>query len=509
MKIATRIISGYGILILLLASVLTYQVIAVHRMRSINRTMAGVNFHAALASLQLMRDLDLVEEYTKKALLLGDQDYHEQLQTSRDNFTATLEDLRAHTSSERERAEVERLAEFWRALLQDVSELPRASPAEPVANFPPGLQDHFDRIQAQGFTVYQRVLHSISADADTLRRTGDRMETLAWIAAAMALVLSALVSFLIVRSISLPLRHLTEGTRAIAAGKFYYRLDTSGRDEFAQVARDFNVMTLRLGELNVMKKAFVSHVSHELKAPLASMREIAQLMLEQIPGSLNDKQKRLLELNLQSNRRLTSIIGNLLDISKMEAGVMEYDLKEQGLNALVNTAIAEYEPQANEKDIKIEKEMPSAALILECDGDRIIQVIGNVLGNAVKFSPRSGTIRVTVAEVPGTPAGMPPKWRDALSLHPRGRFAQITVADSGPGIPDEHKDTVFEKFFQANPGKKRSGEGVGLGLAISQTVIEAHRGAIWIEDNPAGGSVFHLLLRLETDAVQASAAARD
>jgi two-component system sensor histidine kinase GlrK len=508
MKIATRIISGYGILILLLASVLTYQVIAVHRMRSINRTMAGVNFRAALAALQLMRDLDLVEEYTKKALLLGDQDYHEQLQTSRDNFDATLEDLRIHVSSDTERVEVQRIAEFWRAFLQEVSEQARAPAGEPVPNFPPGLQDHLDRIQAQGYTVYQRVLLSIAADAEQLRRTGDRMEALAWIAAATALILSALVSFLIVRSISLPLRHLTEGTRAIAAGKFYYRLDTSGRDEFAQVAKDFNVMTLRLGELNVMKKAFVSHVSHELKAPLASMRETIQLMLEQIPGALNDKQKRLLELNLQSNRRLTSIIGNLLDISKMEAGVMEYDLKQQDLKALVNTAIAEYEAQANEKEIRIETELPAGPLILECDGDRIIQVIGNILGNAVKFSPRSGTIRVQVGEITETPAGMPPKWSDALSLHTPGRFAQITVADTGPGIPDEQKDTVFEKFFQANPGKKRSGEGVGLGLAISQTVAEAHRGAIWVEDNPEGGSVFHLLLRLETTFERTSAAMR-
>jgi two-component system sensor histidine kinase GlrK len=138
--------------------------------------------------------------------------------------------------------------------------------------------------------------------------------------------LSILVSLLIVRSISKPLANLTEGTRAIADGKFFYRLDTTRKDEFAQLAQDFNKMTLRLNELDELKKDFVSHVSHELKAPLASMQETIQIMLEEIPGPLTEKQKRLLALNLQSGTRLTSMISNLLDHSTAEAGVMVYAL---------------------------------------------------------------------------------------------------------------------------------------------------------------------------------------
>jgi signal transduction histidine kinase len=168
----------------------------------------------------------------------------------------------------------------------------------------------------------------------------------------------------------------------------------------------------------------------------------------------------------------------------------------------------EYEAQASEKTIRIEAEVPSTPLVVECDGDRIIQVIGNVLSNAVKFSPRSGHIVLRLSRVSEPPPGMPPRWRDYISdraLLANG-FAQITIADTGPGIPDRQKEQVFEKFHQASPGRKLAGQGVGLGLAISQTVVQAHRGAIWVQDNPDGGSVFHLLLRLATAAEHTSTA---
>ena len=217
-------------------------------------------------------------------------------------------------------------------------------------------------------------------------------------------MVGAFVSLLIVRSISIPLRQLTEGTRAIAAGKFYYRLDTSGKDEFAQVARDFNTMTERLGELDIMKKDFVSHVSHELKAPLASMRETTQLLLEQIPGPLTDKQRRLLELNMQSARTLSSIIGNLLDISKMEAGIMEYDLKPQPLAPWCGRGDRPVRGSGGGKaDPASRRSSRKSAVLVDCDGDRIVQVIANLFGNAVKFTPKSGTVRVRRGTCRGVP----------------------------------------------------------------------------------------------------------
>src|SRR5262249_24345798 len=156
---------------------------------------------------------------------------------------------------------------------------------------------------------------------------GKTAEQLSWTAGIFALALGIIVAWLIVRSINDPLSRLTQGTRAIAKGQFWHRLPARANDEFAELARDFNVMTARLGELDQMKKDFVSHVSHDLKAPLASIRQIMHLLLQQIPGTLNEQQKSLIQLSYNSAERLASMVGNLLDVSRMEAGTMEYQMK--------------------------------------------------------------------------------------------------------------------------------------------------------------------------------------
>jgi len=306
--------------------------------------------------------------------------------------------------------------------------------------------------------------------------------------------LSCFVSFVIVQSISSPLRQLTQGTRAIAQGKFFYRLDTSHNDEFAQLAKDFNTMSERLNELDQMKKDFVAHVSHELKSPLASMRETIQLLLDKLPGELSEKQRRLLELNLQSAQRLSTMISNLLDLSRMEAGVLEYELRSGDLVQLIRTAVEETEPLAQQKGLRFEMELPEDGIALDCDGDRIIQVVKNLLINAVRFSPNKAEILVRASSAVEVPAGIPAGHGETLRASGKAGYGLVTITDSGPGVPDEHKERIFEKFHQVRQGKKMPGQGAGLGLAISKTIVEAHRGAIWVEDNPSGGSVFKLLL---------------
>src|SRR5262249_51771107 len=205
------------------------------------------------------------------------------------------------------------------------------------------------------------------------------------------------VALLFVRSIDEPLRRLVEGTRAIAKGQFWHRLPARGNDEFAELAHDFNVMTEKLGELDQMKKDFVSHVSHDLKAPLASIRQIMHLLLQEIPGSLNDQQKELLRLSYDSSERLAAMVGNLLDLSRMEAGSMEYDMARHDLVALAAGVIREFDVQARNKNIRLRLESGLPSVFAECDRDRIVQVIGNLFENALKFSPPGSDIVTKIA----------------------------------------------------------------------------------------------------------------
>ena len=237
-----------------------------------------------------------------------------------------------------------------------------------------------------------------------------------------------------------------------------------------------------------MKKDFVSHVSHELKAPLASMQETTQLMLERIPGQLTEKQERLLNLNLHSGKRLAVMIGNLLDMSRLEAGVVEYEMQVQDIAEIAESVIVEHSRQAQEKSVRVVTDIAREALMVKCDSNRVVQIFSNLMDNAVRFSAKGGTVTVSLRSVKSPPQCLPNR------LLPDDGYVLLAIGDAGPGIEGPHKKAVFDTFHQVRQGKKTWGQSLGLGLAISRALVDAHRGAIWVEDNPGGGSVFFVLL---------------
>lgn len=259
------------------------------------------------------------------------------------------------------------------------------------------------------------------------------------------------------------------------------------------LTREHRRMAVRLTEVDQMKKNFISHVSHELKAPLASMQETTHLMLERIPGPLTEKQQRLLDLNLQSGKRLAQMIGNILDLSRLEAGIVEYEIQKADVAELMHGVVIEVSEQAREKSLRLQTDIQREPLTVECDPNRIVQLFTNLLENALRFSARGGAVGVQVRQV-RQPPSMPERARARISRESRNGFALICISDSGPGIEDAHKEAIFHTFHQVKHGRKSLGESLGLGLAISRAVVEAHRGTIWVEDNPSGGSIFFVLL---------------
>jgi two-component system sensor histidine kinase GlrK len=504
MKIATRIAAGYGVLMAVVIVLLVYHLSLIRQMRSINEDLSKINFKAAETSLQLEWKLKQVVEFTRKFFIRRDPAYAALLDQAQADVAKDLQLIKSVSSSEREQAEIMRLSQVWdefaAALTLERPAIPMTDP-EGVTPMPAAsglslsLTALIDQLQVQAQKVSQATQQAIQIKVNQSNQTVHRAERISFAATATAIFFGLVVSWLIVRSIARPLRQLTDGTRAIAEGNFFYQLDATGKDEFAELAKDFNTMAHRLNELDEMKKDLVAHVSHELKAPLASIQEAIQVLLEEIPGPLSDKQKRLLELNLQSVRRLSAMIGNLLDLSRMEAGVVDYEFELQDLVTLLQDVVEEYETKVREKNLRIETDFPAQPVVVECDHDRVIQVVGNLLENAFKFSPKGSAIRVGLRFRTEVPDRLPPAWHQSISAASNGEgFALVTVIDSGPGVPDSHKERIFEKFHQVKQGKKMTGQGVGLGLAICRTIVAAHHGAIWVEDNPKGGSIFTLLL---------------
>jgi two-component system sensor histidine kinase GlrK len=502
MKVSNKIIAGFLILMLLAVIVLANQLSVIHQMQAINRDLSEIDMNAASAVLRMEELAKVIKEDSQKYFATGDSIYDQQIADLRQEFQTRLDGLKKNGRSGREHAEVEKLAtaleDYWNIFNRIKKQDPRPDPDY----LPIDLTIAVDHLEAQTEIAYEAVKGSVKDQVARAADAGQKVERVSWLAGVFSLLLGAIVAAWIVRSINDPLRRLTCSTRAIARGEFWHRLPAHGGDEFSELARDFNVMTEKLGELDRMKKDFVSHVSHDLKAPLASIRQIMHLLLQGIPGSLNEQQKELLELSYDSAERLAAMVGNLLDVSRMEAGSMEYDMAPHDLVSLAGGVIREFDVQARQRSIRLSLETDRPELFAECDRERIVQVIGNLLENALKFSPEGSEIVTLISALPlgeGDRTQSASQARTSLKDVRPGKGLErgilVSVSDSGPGIPDEHKRKIFEKFHQIRHGKKAEGQGVGLGLAICRTIIEAHSGQIWVEDNPNGGSVFSFILQ--------------
>jgi len=284
-----------------------------------------------------------------------------------------------------------------------------------------------------------------------------------------AVLLAVLLSFFITRSITNPLMMLVKKTREIPTGVFNCDLEVSAPPEIGELSEAFTVMCDRLKEVDKMKADFFAMISHELKTPLTTIKEGTSLLLEGVGGTITEKQDRLLTIIATESKRLTSLVNSILDLSKMEAGMMMYTFEQGAIGPLIAQVVREIVPYAEAKRVHIVKQINTDSSDCRMDGERILDVLRNLVGNAIKFTPEGG--QVTIAAIPLN-GGL-----------------KVSVSDSGPGIPPEKLKTIFEKYESSD--QKR---GTGLGLAIVKHIVAAHGGKVWVESNPGEGSKFVFVL---------------
>jgi signal transduction histidine kinase len=337
--------------------------------------------------------------------------------------------------------------------------------------------------------VQNQARASADSEAATAVRVREETQRTALGVAGVAAILSISLILLTVRSLRRRLDLFIHGTRAVSQGKFSFQLDATVGDETGQMARAFNSMVQELAQLERIKADFISSVSHELRTPLVAMLETNNLLLDEVPGPLTAKQKHMLQLNTQATQRLSNMITDLLDLSRLKAGI-RYSLSEQDLAQLTQSAVSELEAMALERGIELRAHV-GTLLKANCDPDRFVQVVQNLVENALKYTPSRGTVEVSLETKPSK--HLP---QEALSGdHPRD-YALLTVEDSGKGIPEVDRARVFEKFFRRE-GLPSDG-GTGLGLAICREIIEAHGGNIWVSDSKKlGGAALHVAFPIE------------
>jgi PAS domain S-box-containing protein len=234
----------------------------------------------------------------------------------------------------------------------------------------------------------------------------------------------------------------------------------------------------RLKELDKMKSAFVSNVSHELRTPLTAIKASADNMLDRLIGDLNGKQVGYLTRIKSNSDRLARLINDLLDLSTIEAGKIDLRPTKLPLVTLVREAAESLMPMAAEKLINLTVMSADPGVIAWADRDKVIQVLMNLIGNALKFAPTRGKVTIAVA-------------RNSAA------WMQISVTDTGPGIPAEEVNKVFGRFYQIGQAGTQKTQGTGLGLAISKALVEMHGGKIWVESEAGKGSTFFFTLPAE------------
>ena len=465
MKVTSKVALGAGSLLLVFAGVTLYQLILLRGLLDAQRELSTAKTRAAKAALDQLPLLEEIDESIRKLYVTQDVQYGAKIDRLRRAYAGHLDTIAALGLSGGERTAFERLEAAWHAL----------PPTPPATTEATAFVAPLERLQDETEGFLAAVEEAIENQVRDSVVAGEAAGRLALAAVVSALVLGALAVRLTVRSINEPLRRLTEGTRQVAEGRFDLELDTSRGDEFSHLAADFNVMVQRLGELDAMKKDLLSHVSHELKTPLATLQETQQVLLEELPGPLNDAQRRLLELNLKSSARLSRLISKLLDLSRLEAGAMAYDFARRDLVPLVRDAVEELEPRARERRIRVESELPDKPLELDCDGDRLIQVLENLLENAIKFSPEDSAVRLEARAVPVPPENLP-EGRLPSALYGRDGAHAILVrlSDSGPRCARLREEADLREIPPGGAAQRRLG---GRGGPGARHLQRHHRGS--------------------------------
>jgi signal transduction histidine kinase len=279
-------------------------------------------------------------------------------------------------------------------------------------------------------------------------------------AGALALVMVQILA----RGMTSPLREMAAASRAMARGDYSRRVRATSRDEVGELARAFNVMAAELAETDRVRRDLVANVSHELRTPISALRA----SLENLVDGVEPPDATTLRTMLSQAERLGRLVDQLLDLSRLEAGVAPLERRRFRIDEVLARVVEERGMRLEGEGIAVRVAVEPPDLQVSGDPERIHQVVANLLDNAIRHSPASGIVMVR-----GTA---------------RGGQVSIEVQDQGPGIPPEDTDRVFERFYRADRARTSTDGGSGLGLSIARWIVDLHGGAIRVEPNRPRGT---------------------
>ena len=294
-------------------------------------------------------------------------------------------------------------------------------------------------------------------------------------AGVFALIISFVLGWFIARWITRPLEKISISAEKIADGN-YVTVPVEGPSEVQQLAQVINDMVTKVQDSMHSQQDFVANVSHEFKTPLTSIQGFAQALYDEAITAKSER-KKAANIILEESERLNHLVNDLLLLAKLDAGTMSIDKSRMDLNQLIRNTLEKFQFQINSSKIKLNADL-NGELLVKIDGEKIGQVLNNLMDNAIKFSPSGAEILIST-------------WKEK-------DWVGFNISDSGPGISTDDQKRIFERFFQIDKSRKGGpGRGVGLGLSIAYQIIMAHGGKIKVESQLGSGSTFMVKLPLE------------
>ncbi len=270
--------------------------------------------------------------------------------------------------------------------------------------------------------------------------------------------------------------------------------------ESAILYEEIKNANIRLEQLERLKSDFISIVSHELRTPLTAIKNSLDIVLNGKTGELSPAGHKFMDMAKRNVERLSGIINDLLDLSKVEAGKMEFRFKKENINPTIEFVKSTFENLAKEKNIKIKSNLINDNPKLYVDSSRIEQILGNLISNAIKFTPENGQIEIQTQIIDGENINENLLYdQDIKFLNKTGKYYKISVKDNGIGIEKEDINKVFDKFRQIENSLNRKTGGTGLGLPIAKQLVNAHNGFIWVESKVKEYTKFSFCLPILND----------
>jgi two-component system, NtrC family, sensor histidine kinase GlrK len=474
-----RLVLGFLVILLVVTALGVYSTLKLGQLNQIIRSISSIDNEIMRMANRLRDSLLTQRKFEKKYVASKDTDFHRQFLETEKYIEKDLDQmspLMGATENENLLTDVKTFYHRYLFTVQEEVRLIKSRERYSQQEYEQIKEELTEQIIQKLETLIKETKAAIDNKIDMSKRIGSQASKVIVIITIASVAMGILIAFFIARTINRPIVLLIKGTKEIAKGKFEKHLTIPSPPEINELTNAFNHMCDRLKELDEMKADLIAHISHEFRTPLAVIREAVSLQLDAISKGPIEKQRRLLGIIAEECERLITSVNKVLNLSRMDAGMMDYHMEEYSLSQLVEMSVSKIRPIAERKKISLEvnlvDNLPNAAI----DTEKIGQVLDNLLDNALKFTSARGKVSIGAVlkdKEPSNHLGNEEK-----------EFIEVFVSDTGCGIPKEHLQDVFEKF------KKLHEKGTGLGLYIARQIVSAHGGHIWVKSEEKIGSTF-------------------